>query len=80
MGYYHSLLKLFFISVTAPGLKMPQKTEADKLDSVEERPVIIRCRRKTNGEGCLEHGLANLLVAVDSEGYERFRKNVRGSV
>lgn len=44
---------------------MPQKTEADKLDSVEERPVIIRCRRKTNGEGCLEHGLANLLVAVD---------------
>ena len=42
--------------------------------------MVIRRRRKTNGEDCREHGLANLLVAVDSERYERFRKNVRGSV
>lgn len=33
----------------------------DKLDSVGEKLMIIRCRRKANGEYCLEHELGRLV-------------------
>lgn len=80
MGYYQFTEITFHFSPSSSTVNASENVGADKLDSVDERLMILRCRRKTNGEDCLEHGLANVLVAVDSERYERFRKDVRSSV